>query len=258
MEALLGDEEFASKLRELFEKHQKPHTYLPIDDQAAKVLYAILKLQHHFLQETSVSALPQADRKRIVNVTSLTADQVNRTIVQLRAAGYILRGNLRHVHGTGEESSGGHEIFEVDVPVVASCADTAVVLLELLEQARQNVKVPPKRDDSRPLDNEMDGKVDRTKFVAKMLESRKLAYFSREDLLGDAIQKGKLDQVTDAGEYIERVSSTHIRPRMRIALERPYLALLAQQVPLEDLQKYKWDAKGKHWKDGSLTHSITE
>jgi hypothetical protein len=259
IKSLLTDENFASDLRTALEQHDTGRqVYLSMDEKMAKVLYAILKLQHPFLRPQSKgdgdrNIPPQADRKTLERFTGLSSDIIRQIINQLRAARYVLLGSLRRLHSAEGRSGEGHEVFELNVAIVISCADTATFLLELLDEAQKNVSEMSRagiiREQGRKPDNEFDGKVNRKDFVKTLLDAKKLAYFSDDDLIGRDHRKGKIDEVIDAGEYIERVSITHIRPRMRIVLERLYLSLVARQIPLEDLSRYHYSS-GK-WREST-------
>jgi len=256
VKALLGEEQFVKHVQDVLMNHQRPQSYLLIDTGMAKALYAVLKLQHQFLrgpaeQLAEIQDFPEANRENIAKFAGLRSDSLRTILIRLMSARDILPGGLRRSKELHETSSGkGLEIFEPRVDLVVSCADTAIVLLNLLEQARENLRRGPHAQfGDRDPDREMDGKVERRPFVEKLIKSRKLAYFSSEDLLGDERQKGKLDELADAGEYIERVSATFIRPRMRIALERKYLKLVSQQVALERLAGYKWSDDSSEWSD---------
>jgi hypothetical protein len=158
-------------------------------------------------------------------------------------------------------------LYEIEVKTAISCRDTAALLIELLQYAKE--QHPPNVAGGR---DEGDLKINRVDFVDSLFypdpespetryKSEKLWYYDKKDLLGPSYPdrqgvayrgyyKGKLNELADAGEYIERVSADLVRPRMKIALEIPYLLLVRNQVELTELPTLefrdgRWDPKLK-------------
>jgi hypothetical protein len=47
---------------------------------------------------------------------------------------------------------------------------------------------------------------------------------------------GKIQELVEAGEHLERASHLHIRPRLRLFLEKRYIELVARQPQIEEIE----------------------
>lgn len=176
-------------------------TYLEIDQDRARVLFAVLRLQQ------------EAFQRRIALATGFSVYKVGRLLRELLDSGYLILAQLH------EQSA--RKVYEVESTTTATGRDTAVMLLELLECAK-----------------DPEGKVNVGSFSQDLVDSGKLKYLRLEDLVGTLDDKGKIAELVEAGEYIERLSSEYVRPRLRISLENRYLRLLADEISLEGLKNY--------------------
>lgn len=227
------------------EKRGKP-AYLYLHETASKILYATLKLHQKFLKSREGGLLlPRVNEAELAkHLGYRNVAPVNRTITQLRRANYVVSASVQTGHGRRSP-----QYFEVQVKTCITSKDTAKLLLELLafsktiKDAEGKILIEdflsylglPKGSEKEegqatPTENPL---------------PKKLEYFDREDLLGTETYKGKINELAEAGEQIERISAKYIRPRMKLILELPYLKLLAHDdVGLKDLPHYHFD-KGK-------------
>lgn len=234
-----GEEQNSKQPKEKLKK------YLLLEDKMAKMLYAILKLQHAPATQTGM-VLPSATQTELGKILSLSRKQVSLMLKDLVSANYVVVADCKRGGGVGDLA------YEIEVKTAISCRDTAAVLLELLRYAKQKHADDQAGHVSKP---EGDLKVDRVAFVDFLFGAEsgsELWYYDRKDLLGpphpdqhgnpySGYYKGKLNELADAGEYIERVSADWVRPRMKITLEIPYLLLVRDQVPLDQLGKLRFD-----------------
>jgi DNA-binding MarR family transcriptional regulator len=231
-------------------KREKLKKYLLLEGRTAKVLYAILKLQHAHASQDRMG-LPQATQAEIERLLHMDRTQVSRTLQALVSANYVVVADCSKGDMAKSDS-----VYEIEVKTAISCRDTAALLLELLAYAKRGSKGATGCDRSR---DEGDLKFDRVPFVNSLFKADKeesdvLWYYDKKDLLGrphhgrdgkpyDGYYTGKLNELADAGEYIERVSADWIRPRMKITLEIPYLLLVRDQVSLDQLKQLDFDMR---------------
>jgi hypothetical protein len=183
----------------------------------AKVLYAILRLQHAQLP------LPGATQKRIHECTKIPQPQISPILSELREAGYISEIAVR-----GQEALdilGAKKTYELDVAVSITCRDTAVMLLELLGAPR-----------------DAEGKIDFSEFLDGLERDKKLRYLLRADIMGTTGYPGKLHELVTKGLYLERVAAGHVRIRSRIHFERKYLEILRELPNLDKIVGFRFPA----------------
>jgi hypothetical protein len=244
----------AGQKEEALQKLREPRRYLRLSGSTAKILYAILKLQQK--QASLRGDLPDATQPELEKLLAFKYSYVHKKLMELREAGYVVvaasHGNPGRPPGPGKREP---LLYEIEVKTAISCRDTAALLLELLHYAKQQHKegAAGERDEG-------DLKINRLDFVDSLFynvpgslgyKPNNLWGYDKKDLLGpphpdtagtpyQGYYKGKLNELADAGEYIERVSADWVRPRMKIALEIPYLLLVRDQKKLEELRWLKF------------------
>lgn len=230
------------------EKRGKP-AYLYLHETASKVLYAILKLHQKFLKESregelSLPKVNEASLAKQLGFEDVTS--VNRAITQLRRANYVVSASVQTGHPGHQKRS--PQYFEVQVKTCITCKDTAKLLLELSAFSKT-----VKDAEGKVLIEDFLMHLGLPETTTETTPSKKLEYFDRQDLLGTDAYKGKINELAESGEHVERISAKHIRPRMKLALELPYLKLLAHEdITLKDLPHYRFDKDTGEWVPGQL------
>lgn len=196
--------------------------YHYLSEGEAKVLYLILWLQHHPLQAWEFA---QEDIGRFIGENQSRVSMILRPLME---AGYVIPAKISRTRG----ERGPKRIYEVQTKSFITCRDTASLVLELLQF--------PDKDE--------EGKIDLRSFVAHLFKApRKLRYLSEEDLMGGRFYRGKINELSESGEHIERVSEHYVRPRLRVYLERRYLRLLELSPHVKDLPGYTFHSERDAW-----------
>ena len=204
------------------QSEQRVYHYL--DEQSAKVLYVILRMQYMFDGHTE-DHLPGANLKRIESWTGIPNTVVSRKIIPLlEQAGYIVKAGIHEAEAIA--ATGSRDMYELHVRNCITCRDSAVLLLSLLSFYKERSE------------EDGEGKIDLSSFVSYV--QGRLQYFTNEDLWGNNEHPGKFADLANLTEHIERVSVRYIRPRLKLYLEQRYLELVAKEVKLEALKHYSW------------------
>ena len=204
-------------MRRLGARPEIQDQYLYFTEDTARVLYAILKLQHD-----SRFTLPGATQRRLQKDTGLSQPQVAAVVADLQAAGYIRTVAVRG-SGALEALESAKKLYACDGSACITCRDTAVVLLELQRLSQQS----------------HEEKVDFRLFGKRLVASRQLQYLQYDDLCGCPEYPGKLQEMVD-GLYLTRISSTLVRLTGRVRFEQLYLQILRDQPSLSDLSRYSF------------------
>jgi hypothetical protein len=186
-----------------------------LSEKIAKVLYAVLRLQHDQRHE-----LPGATVKRVESFTGFKDKAVRESLEELQKAGYVsaavAKGEARQLMENAQD------IYEIDVRTSITCRDTAVFLLALVE-AWKSSKDPEGKVDARPL-------------VEKLVKEKQFKYLTEVDIFGNHLgYKGKIAELIEAGMHLERVSEKHFRLRAKVHMEERYLQVLKAQPTLDEL-----------------------
>jgi hypothetical protein len=201
-------------------KIQSRHNYHDLSDNEAKILFAILRLQH---TESG------ATQKGLENIMGVDQGQISGLLTPLVDGGYVIIGKV----STGFGGSGPKQIYELQARTAITCRDTALFLLELLQSEPEyafNEQI-----------------IDLRRFLPALSDSQKLHYLTIDDFRGTATYPGKIAELAIAGEYIERVGEHYIRPRIRLLLERKFLLLVIECPALKDLSSFVFDSEQKQW-----------
>jgi hypothetical protein len=192
------------KRTSLSKRDPEGRVYRELDQARATVLYTVLKLQD---QQSG------ATQEAICKMTRFGAPHVSRLLGELRDAGYVIESQIY-------TNTKARKIYEVDALNSITFRDSAIIILEMLDYQC----------------NDPEGKIETESFVTHLVKCGKLRDFNSTDLLGNEKHRGKIDLLADNGQHIERITPRFIKPRIKARLQRLYLELIAEEVPLEKLQ----------------------
>jgi hypothetical protein len=196
----------------------RTRTYHDLTDNEAKILYAILRFQR-----TADGATP----KKLKGVMKLDQGQVSGLLTALVRHGYATIARV----STGFGAPGAKQVYELESRTVITCRDTAAFLLELQHRS----------------DGTSEDFIDVRKVLQTLGADKRLQYLVEADFCGTATYSGKINELSTAGEYIERVGEHFVRPRNRLLLETKLLLLIVDQPDLDRLPKMSYDRDAKLW-----------
>ncbi len=199
---------------------ETPEHLIYLSERTAKVLYAVLRLQHDQRHD-----LPGATVKRVQSFTGFKSRVVREILNELKGAGYVAAAFAKGEAYTLLDNS--LDVYEINVRTSITTRDTALFLLELVE-AWKDSKDPEGTVDARPL-------------VEKLAAEKQFLCLTEADIFGDHPGYiGKIAELIEAGLHLERVSEKRFRLRAKVHMEERYLQILKAQPTLDELAAYKF------------------
>jgi len=191
-----------------------------IDEGHALLLFAILKRCHEEITRCGddIDVLPGATQPYLLDFTGFKdRTKLTRKLEPLREGGYIIAAEI-HSPSARKKHDGAMVCYEINPKTAITNRATASVLLTLLDLAQ-------KKDEGAVTMEELIG--------ALQTRDKEMA----ETLLGDDQYCGKITELVEDSEHIERVAAGVFRPRLRLYLERRYLMLLNEQPSYSTIKK---------------------
>lgn len=222
----------------------KKRRFFDLDDRHAWLLYAILQKEHTAVTgskgEEDAGQAPGATRDHLVQLGWKDATGIHRAIHKLEDAGYISIGDF-----IPEPSGKPVEIYEINTKTCITTRHAAIalsVLLKICDGAKAKVQ------DGEPLTGDpvdQEGRVLISSLIDHTLRDDRLAGEDQEALReilrgedqGNGPYLGKIQELVDAGEHLERASHLHVRPRLRLFLEKRYIELVARQPDRAEVKR---------------------
>ncbi len=241
-----------------------PRQYHELDEIDARLLYAILRKEHEAF--TGVTSLdgptenswpPGATWKYLEGFIGGASEKgrLNRRLTLLKESGYITIARYSSDQQPYEEDEDSEtqrsnkprqNIYEINAKTCITTRHAAIVLDHLL-------KICESKDAGERGLIDSEGRVNIEKWVKLAADDERFKGEDRESIemlfMGTASYKGKIDELVEVGEHLERASHEHIRPRLRLLLEKRYIRMVADQPRLtqvkSDIQKLIGEAKEK-------------
>jgi hypothetical protein len=236
--------------------HSRRRRFFYLNDRHAWLLYAILHKEHIAVtgcqENGEIVQLPGATRDYFVKLGWGDPTGIHNAIHRLEDAGYISIGDFipdeveRVDRGPRRRSvpQKATAIYEINTKTCITTRHAAVALSTLLaicRKAKETVQQGGTLTGD-PVDGE--GRVLIHSLIKSAITDQRLggeanAKEIREILAGEEEGRylGKIQELVDAGEHLERASHLHVRPRLRLFLEEKYIELVADQPNLEKIRE---------------------
>lgn len=210
--------------------------YHHLNDTLSRILYVILRLGRDAIQELRQGGPVPAITQKVIAQTlgGLPPYKLSRDLAILERAGYIITGEI---HEARVKKGEARKIYELNSEKCICCRGTAMMLLELLNIAKdgKEAEVEIEKFLKHLFTSPEDGGAPRTCLAPDDITGTMLKK-PEKDKLHYLPYAGKLQELVDSGKHVERSSARHIRPRMKIFLEQKYLRLLALYPPAKDVK----------------------